>query len=315
MENTLLKKLTEKVLVAGLLLALEISPTLAINGTEFYQRSVNFTRSKETTTRPSKKETLDNTLIVLSPHFDDAVLSVGGLISDFNGPKYIVTFFSTPKVTTQFLTEWDKISGFRQSIDAKEVRENENNSAAILLGANVINKNYVDNQYETRSQKDICDIINFIAKDIELIIESNNNKQVTFVGPAYFGKNNTHPDHLLVSKAFIQVIRNNNYTNANFFFYEDLPYTYKRFGTHEITLDKILTNFYNGIHLKKRELFISKEAFDSQLDAIRLYSSQIKAFDSLGEDIVKDITNFELNRCPQFPLPSRPFEVIYEIQK
>lgn len=314
MDKNKAKTFAKKVIISGLLLSLSGCYAPGIRMTGCYQENAIPQKSQKTNVLTLKKDKAKNTLIVLSPHFDDAVLSVGGIISEFNGPKYIVTFFTTPTATAEYLTRWDELSGFEKSTDARKIRENENVNAANMLGARVINKGYVDNQYEKRSASDNESIRKRITKDIEQIVGSTNNANVTVIGPSYFGDKITHADHLLVSNAFVQAIKNKCYANADFYFYEDLPYTYLRFKDEEITLDRILTDYYGGLRLDKNEIFISEQSFDSKRKEIEAYPSQVKAFHRLGKEIIEDITNFGMSRCPQVPLSPKPCEVIYEIR-
>lgn len=306
--------LANKILVSGLLLMLGGCNPPKFRKIDCYQGN-----TASQTTKMPLSENDQNVLVVLSPHFDDAVLSVGGLLSEFEGPKCIVTFFSTPTTTPQYLTYWDEISGFDKSTDARAARIQENGNATNLLGAGAVNLDYVDKQYQTRSPSDISSLIESITEDIKTIVDSQGKNQITIIGPSYFGEEFTHPDHLVVSKAFMQAVqkvRDVDAPNINtrFYFYEDLPYTHHKFGEGEITLDAMLTDFYGGIHLDKRQLFISPPAFDLKMQGIGLYTSQIKAFDSMGEDVISELTDFGMTRCPQFPLPAKPCEVVYEIK-
>lgn len=249
----------------------------------------------------------EKVLIVLSPHFDDAVLSVGGIISEFDGPRYIVTFFGTPTSTAQYLTAWDKMSGFAKSLDTREARKKENERAAKIIGAKIINEDYVDFQYKKRTTTDSLVIQSSIEKSIDQILSSMGNALVTIIGPSYFGDADTHPDHLLLSKAFAEVIKNKNHPNATFYFYEDLPYAYGKFGNENVNLQKILSDFYPDLKFQKKVFYISKNSFDLKIKAIESYTSQMKAFDYLKEDLVTGITNFETRRCI-----AKVCEVVYQ---
>lgn len=161
-----MKNTAKKILISGLLLALGGCSSSKFKEADCYQDNAATFQFSETSTSSSQKKYSPKTLIVLSPHFDDAALSAGGNLSKFDGTKYIVTFFSTPATTTQYLTHWDEMCGFKKSTDAKEIREQENVNAANILGAEIINLNYVDNQYEIRSPSDISDLIEAITQDI-----------------------------------------------------------------------------------------------------------------------------------------------------
>jgi len=313
------KSFAKNILFGGLYLALTGFTSPNFENTDCYKK--NEVDSKSQTISSSlkggsslKKDKPRDVLIVLSPHFDDAVLSVGGILSEFDGQKYVVSFFSTPKITSQYLTDWDEMSGFDRSTDARAARTNENENATNLLGAKAINLDYIDNQYQTRSASDISSLTTAITGDIEEILESMNNDHVTIIGPSYFGEEFTHPDHRVISTAFMRAIKNKCYTDAKFYLYEDLPYTHRRFGDEEITLDAILEDFYSGLKLNKRQISISPAAFALKMQALKLYTSQIKAFASTEDDIVKEVTDFGMKRSLQSPLPAAPCEVIYEIQ-
>ena len=246
-------------------------------------------------------------LIVLSPHFDDAVLSVGGILSEFAGQKYVVTFFSTPTTTKQYLTWWDRISGFEKSSDSHFKRMNENNNALKIIGTQAINENYLDGQYENRTSSTSAIIVNNIIQNIDEVINSMGSTSVVVLGPSYFGEKDTHKDHALLSKAFAQVIKNKTHNNTVFYFFEDLPYTYSKFGNSSIKLQEILSNFYPELTFSQKVLYISQKSFDLKIMSMKSYTSQLKAFSFLNEDLLTNIFNFETNRCS--PLIC---EVIYE---
>ena len=299
--------------VSGILLTIG-----GYNTINYYKTTSENTQSQETT---SKKDTL----IVLSPHFDDAVLTVGDLIAEYTGTKYIVTFCSTPEIlpsstsTKPYLTHWDELSGFEKSIDSRNARIQENETAAKIIGAKTINLRYVDGQYETRTPTDNSALVQSMVKDVEDIIkliQASHNSRIMIIGPSYFGPDHTHQDHFLVSKTLVQVAKD-NFDNQliNCFFNEDNPYTSKKFGVEEITLDNILTDFYEEIRLKKREIIISEKSFNLKLQAIRAYTSQVLAFHNLGDNILEITTKYEMNRIPQNPLPQKPFVVLYEIKE
>jgi hypothetical protein len=236
-------------------------------------------------------------LIVLSPHFDDAILSVGGILSEFVGQKYVVTFFSTPTTTKQYLTWWDRISGFEKSSDSHFKRMNENDNALKIIGAQAINEDYLDGQYEDRTSSTSAIIIKNIMKNIDEVINSMGSTSVVVLGPSYFGEKSTNKDHALLSKAFVQVIKNKTHNNTAFYFFEDLPYTYSKFGNSSIKLQEILSNFYPELTINKKVLYISKKSFDNKIMSIKSYTSQLEAFSFLNEDLLKNIFNFETNRC------------------
>ncbi len=308
------KKIAESLLIGGLLLTgagCSTTPYITTaTSTQTSQPQYKAQYLDETSISTSSDDTPENLLIVLSPHFDDAVLSLGGYISDFQGPKFVVTFFSSVPDSLDGLTKWDDMSGFDKSSDSRKIREKENTNSLQSLGAKIINKSYIDNQYEMRSELDKTVLVSSITDDIKQIINSRANYNLTVIGPAYFGEENTHADHLLVSKSLMQVAKDKTYSNTRFYFYEDEPYTQKKFAGEEITLDKMLTDFYPGLQLTKREVPISKYGFDSKIKGIELYKSQEHAFHVKMENIIQEVTDYAMSRC----IDIKPCEVIYEIK-
>ena len=106
-------------------------------------------------------------VIILSPHFDDGVLSLGGLMAKREHELLVATFF-TQRPTIVLHTEWDRISGFSDSDEAIFARTNENENSLLPFEAIIKNYNYPDLQYRKQNQdKEIRD---GIVKDMESII-------------------------------------------------------------------------------------------------------------------------------------------------
>jgi hypothetical protein len=91
---------------------------------------------------------MDSVTIIFSPHFDDAVLSLGGFLSYLKNKSNIViaTFFTAPP-SHDVSTKFDLSSGFRTSTEAVTEREKENERSLKLLNCKIKNFGYVDSQY------------------------------------------------------------------------------------------------------------------------------------------------------------------------
>ena len=252
----------------------------------------------------------DSVVIVLSPHFDDAALSVGGIIARFKGEKYVVTFFSTPTTTAKSLAEWDALSGFMTSDEARVSRPQENRGATQLLNAHAINAAYTDTQYHARTPAESLEVEKSMAADIMNLISSFPNTSVNVFGPSYFGADVTHPDHASLSRAFAQSISQAKNKNVHFYFYEDVPYVYKRFGMN-IHLKDLLSTYYPNLSFRETNEFLTGDEVSRKIESIGLYTSQIRAFDTLKENILSETSTFVLHRC-RILFFIQPCEVIYE---
>ena len=113
--------------------------------------------------------------MILSPHFDDAAISLGGLLAKEGAESVVATFFTgTPKPSLS--RPWDLASGFADSSAAMQERVRENTLSLGSLrvpDAAIINYAYLDNQYReipTYTGPGEAEIVSAIAKDIKKLL-------------------------------------------------------------------------------------------------------------------------------------------------
>ncbi|WP_029210956.1 hypothetical protein [Arsenicicoccus bolidensis] len=94
---------------------------------------------------------LTGDVLVVSPHLDDAVLSCETLIGRA-GPLDVLTV-STARPTTVMVTEWDTLSGFRDSDEAMEVRLLEDEAALAGTPHRRQHLGLLDQQYLPRGER------------------------------------------------------------------------------------------------------------------------------------------------------------------
>jgi LmbE family N-acetylglucosaminyl deacetylase len=85
-------------------------------------------------------------LLAISPHFDDAVLSLGATLAATPG-AVVVTVFGGRPARYPPATRWDTRCGFADGEDVVAVRVAEDEAALALLGARPLRLNFVDAQY------------------------------------------------------------------------------------------------------------------------------------------------------------------------
>ena len=98
-----------------------------------------------------ERTTLEGDLVVVSPHIDDAVLSVGAAISHAarKGSRVtVLTVLAGDPESTAPAGEWDRSSGFGSAGEAAVARRAEDASACARLGARPVWLPYRDDQYE-----------------------------------------------------------------------------------------------------------------------------------------------------------------------
>ena len=83
-------------------------------------------------------------LTVVSPHFDDAVLSCGHLLAMAGGTK-VVTVFTAGQ--SPVLLPWDRAAGFARGDDVMAARAAEDRAALALVGATPHHMGFHDSLY------------------------------------------------------------------------------------------------------------------------------------------------------------------------
>ncbi len=238
--------------------------------------------------------------IILSPHFDDGVWSLGGLMAknknESKNELLVATFFTQRPAETAY-THWDKISGFSDSNEAISARTKENEKALAPFQAIIKNYDYLDFQY--RIKKENKKIKEKISKDIDALIKEYQDRELFIYGPATFGLEITHPDHQIVHDSFMDVWRKNKIKNVQFLIYEDFPYA-KRFA---ISRKESLNNYLEkteNIKLEENPIELDKTELEEKITGIDTYKSQIKSFGSLGDNIRTSAQKFYTERCKGF---------------
>ncbi|MEU9128136.1 PIG-L family deacetylase [Kitasatospora sp. NPDC048540] len=85
--------------------------------------------------------------VVLSPHFDDAALSLAGLIPELPGPVAVVTVFGGAPAADRPVSWWDSACGFSTAQEAYRSRRAEDARACRLLGADQVVLDHPDGPY------------------------------------------------------------------------------------------------------------------------------------------------------------------------
>jgi LmbE family N-acetylglucosaminyl deacetylase len=96
-------------------------------------------------------------VVVISPHLDDAVMSLGGTIASAAraGSKVeVLTVFGYGPVSNAPAGPWDTKSGFGTEAEACRVRRSEDDQACLLLGATPRHLDFGAEPYERRGTPD-----------------------------------------------------------------------------------------------------------------------------------------------------------------
>ena len=184
--------------------------------------------------------------MVISPHFDDAVLSAGQFLAGRPNADVLTVFGGKP---TPPVVEWryDQSRGFKSPDEAVDARRAEDKAALDVLGAHQFVLDFPDGQYQE-------------AVDFQAIVQAISDQYCRenyefVVGP--LGIN--HPDHEEVAQALALARMN---FDCPTYFYEDLP---SRVLVPEQVFPKT-----RGLKLE----FIGVGDIETKITALKCYKSQ-----------------------------------------
>src|SRR4051812_22965133 len=86
-------------------------------------------------------------IVVVSPHFDDAVMGAGYLIAGHPGTTVLTVFGGRPPAYPATPTDWDALGGFQPGDDVVALRRGEDVAALAELGAAHHWLEFSDHQY------------------------------------------------------------------------------------------------------------------------------------------------------------------------
>jgi len=211
--------------------------------------------------------------IYLSPHFDDAVLSCGGLIweqAQAGMPVEIWTIFAAdppPGPLSEFAKENHALWGVNGGREIVAMRRDEDREAARLVGAKLVHFDFTDCIYRRSPEGEYLynesvfdpphpsdrDLPGQIAKALEPRLRAED----VVACPLTLGG---HVDHVLVRQA-AESLRMAQY------YYADVPYVVK----YPQTLDPMIAE------LQSEFFAISEAGFLAWLKGVRAYKSQLSS--------------------------------------
>jgi len=254
--------------------------------------------------------------IILSPHYDDAVLSLGGMMDAHTHKKVIATFFTSDSRGVSH-TQWDAWSGFSNSLELVRARTQENaNALSHFKNINLVNYTYSDFQYDNRTSSSSESLRKNIITDINHLLTMYGDTEIHIYGPSYFGTRITHPDHALLHSACIELFKNTTSTHVTFYLYEDFPYI-NRFLKEmpNVQLDTYIAN-NDGVTVYPYPVYLNQENVLHKKDALHEYASQIRALSrGVKSDIMTLDTLFNEQRCSNDPTKPYACEIVYKLAK
>lgn len=149
-----------------------------------------------------------NLLVIISPHFDDAIFSVGGKLSQIARPVKTITICGGMPSDPTALSSWDKRCGFLSGIEASTKRKIEDSKACQKIKADSTHLFFTDFPYSgTKSSS-------MISKELE----KNISDAQEIWAPLGIGN---HADHIASRNAALELASKKSIPIA---LYADAPY-------------------------------------------------------------------------------------------
>jgi N-acetylglucosaminyl-diphospho-decaprenol L-rhamnosyltransferase len=249
--------------------------------------------------------------IILSPHFDDAVISLGGYLAQRSGETIVVTVFGGRPTPSRRAIGWAADAGFRTSDEEVTARTGENGRALDRFSAKAHNLAFLDKPY-----RDLAfdrSLPASIALEIDAIVKTQGPRDVHLYGPAALprvGFPLVHTDHRIVHDAFI-VVAKQNPANVRNFFYEDIPYA--AWGPATSNGFKDLLQRTDRLSVKERVSPLSPQQLMEKSSGIKEYASQVRAAKQRREDFQAFALRFARGRGNNPWHACDACEIVYEI--
>lgn len=209
-------------------------------------------------------------VVVISPHLDDAVMSVGATMhraARRGAEVVLVTVFAGDVHDAGRASYWDARRGVENKAAVLEARRREDTAAAATLGARSVWLPFDDGAYVSKRDPDA--IWAAVAPHLE------GADAVLLPGWPL-----THPDHRFASMLIVQRAS----AGLPLLFFAEMPY-----GAHPVAMAKglirgrrsaLLTHAYGGV-LEWRRSPVTKDDFAAKQAAVRCYAGELE---NLGLD-------------------------------
>lgn len=211
-----------------------------------------------------------STILVLSPHLDDAAFSVGPLLAEINKKLKIVVctaFTKTENNLSDFALACQLDKGLSDDVDYMAIRRKEDIDWSKLIGVEINHGLLAEAPHRRyNSAKSLFGPIH-TNDDIEIFLTIWLNELISTFNPTLILcplAVGNHVDHIWIKNVIIK----NGDLEIPVFFYKDQPYSSTLIDFNEIDY------FSDGIEIHKLHVPISETAVNIALNAAKAYVSQ-----------------------------------------
>ncbi|WP_268225681.1 PIG-L deacetylase family protein [Sinomicrobium oceani] len=206
---------------------------------------------------------------IISPHIDDALLSIGGLIFNWVQDKKKVTvhYVFTVSNWTNPVALVPTFKSLRDTLSVTDIRKSEEKEVAKILGHAYAFMDFEDLPLrKSNSKQDDNKLIINLALDLSKRIPKNE--------ICLFPLGQKHPDHILIGQLGSWLVG----MGYKIYFYEDLPYVARNVHDYQSTFKKMKVLGYKPKLIpidinKKTSLlkFYKSQMSDEWLDCVKSY--------------------------------------------
>ncbi|WP_053713947.1 PIG-L family deacetylase [Streptomyces sp. XY413] len=189
--------------------------------------------------------------LVLSPHFDDAALSVAGLLGRLDGPAAVVTVHGGAPPAQAPVSWWDAGCGFATAREAHRARLEEDARACALMGVEQLTLPNADSPYrDGGTLTGLSELLRELHPDTRVLVPLGTNQ----------------PDHAAVRDQALAALTDP--AGPRPYVYADLPYTgaVRRWGT-DAAVERLTSDpAYGGALRETAARYRMRVAYDVRLD-------------------------------------------------
>ena len=207
---------------------------------------------------------------ILSPHYDDAVLSCWNQIEQ-PGSQVITLFGGAPAENAHGV--WDRVSTHMGGSDTVQIRREENHAALENTGATALNLNFLDRQYSPFKQRNVLEMADTVD---DLLV--GNTQLVAALGLGIYLRQ--HPDHTATRKVALELAQR----GRNVAFFADIPYmlparNFDRWP-ERISVERVKRALNSDVVIEPRKL--SAEQQQRKRIAVQRFESQLPMVNRLA---------------------------------
>jgi LmbE family N-acetylglucosaminyl deacetylase len=214
----------------------------------------------------------NESMLIVSPHLDDAVFSCGALMAMRPGADTVTVFAGIPS-ENQSLTDWDALAGFSNAREAMRSRREEDRKALHIFSARPHWLDFLDGQYEPQHAEGMLH-----AALMHVIHRFH--PQHLFIPAGLF-----HSDHVIVHNVMLRL--HHDFPDTTWWMYEDA--LYRRIdGLLQERLAELLRERFHATPFNLTDSIY----MEMKSVGMKCYRSQMRALNSRS-DYVSDLFSAE----------------------